>query len=168
VHHEFVPHSVKEAIGRLPIDLRIRLIGAVPSDVLPDYVQDVVTRLVSSDLEVAEALLEREDLDDLHWVVSRDGPSEPWMDRALVVLERGWEPARIVASTIFSESGWTGEESLHWQAKVDAFANLRQDGGASDPRRERIIAAGIAYFEKLRAQASEGERQERVFGHQNF
>lgn len=168
VDHDCVPHSLKEAIGRLPIDLRIELIGAVPSDVHIVFVQNIVTCLVSGDLEVAAALFDRVKLDRLHWAALRDGPSESWMDRALMALERGWEPARIVAQTVFGESGWSGEESLHWQGKIDAFASLRPDGKASDPRRERIIAAGIDYYERLRVRAAEGERRERVFSYQSY
>ena len=41
-------------------------------------------------------LLGREELKELHWAALRDGPSEAWMERALAVLERGWEPAQIV------------------------------------------------------------------------
>src|SRR5205823_5526412 len=118
---EFVPHAVTKAIGRLPIDLRITLIRAVPPDVHAVLVQDVVTRLVSTDLEVVAALFERAELDDLHGAALQAGPNQSWMERALMALERGWEPARIVAQTMFGGAAWSGEESLHWQEKVDAF-----------------------------------------------
>ena len=77
------------------------------------------------------------------------------MDRALLALDRGWDPEHIVAETRFSESGWSGKESQHWQRKVDAFARLRQEAAVpQDARRARIITAGIAYFERLRAAAA--------------
>ena len=108
-------------------------------------------------------LLGREELKELHWAALRDGPSEAWMERALAALERGWEPKRIVASTIDGAFTWMGELSLHWQSRIDAFANLRHDPPA-DESRETIIAAGIEFFTKQRDDAAEGEQQERVFG----
>jgi hypothetical protein len=164
VSYEHLPHTLEEAIGHLPVELRAQLIRAVPSDVHSFYVQDVVTQLVSSDVEVAEALFERADLKDIHWIAVRDGPSEAWMGRALMALERGWEPARIVASTMFAERVWAGEESLHWQGKIDAFENLRRGAQPADARREQIIIAGIEYFDRERGAAAERERRERVFG----
>ena len=160
----FLPDALENAIERLPVSVRIQLIRAVPSDVNALWVQEVVARLVSTDLDVAAALFERTDLGELHGAALQDGPSEGWMDRALVALERGWEPPRIVASTVFSERGWSGEESQHWQRKIEAFASLRQDVNTSDSRRESIIAAGIEYFEQMRDRAAERERRERIFG----
>ncbi len=163
--HEFFPHTLEEAIGRLPVELRAELIRDVPSDVPSFYVQDVVTRLISSDVEVAGALFERTDLKDLQWVALRDGPNEAWMARALMALGQGWEPAQIVANTIFAERVWSGDESRHWQAKIDAFESLREGNQLDDAHRERIVVAGIEYFEKRREAAAEEERRERVFGH---
>ena len=85
------------------------------------------------------------------------------MERALAALERGWEPKRIVASMTGGTSSWEGEASLHWQSKIDAFANLRH-GPPADESRDTIIAAGIEFFTKQRNGAAEGEQQERVFG----
>ena len=110
---------------------------------------------------MAEALLDRDDLGDLHWVCVRRGPNEDWMERALLALDRGWEPERVVSYTQFSESTWWGEESHHWQAKIDAFSGL--DHG-SDGRRARIIDAGLMVFGALRERASTREHRERVFG----
>lgn len=163
--HEFFPHTLEETIGRLPVELRAELIREVPSDVPSFYVQDVVTRLISTDLEVAGVLFERTDLKDLQWVALRDGPDEAWMARALMALERGWEPAQIVANTMFAERVWSGEESRHWQSKIDAFESLRESNQLDDAARERIIVAGIEYFEKRRDAAAEEERRERVFGY---
>ena len=59
---------------------------------------------------------------------------------------------------------WWGDESRHWQEKVEAFEALRTESGASDPRRERIIAAGVARYSALRDRAARGEQQERIFG----
>lgn len=163
--YELLPHALEETIRRLPAEVRADLIREVPSDVPSFYVQGLVTHLVSSDLEVAEALFERADLKGLQTAALHDGPSEAWMDRALVALERGWEPAQIVASTMFAERGWSGEESRHWQSKVDAFENLGRGDRPIDVPRERIITAGVEYFEKQRNAAAEGERRERVFGY---
>ena len=63
-----------------------------PQTLPPSLLQDAITELVGSDLSMAEALLNRADLDDLHLLCLRRGPSEPWMERALLALDRGWEP----------------------------------------------------------------------------
>ena len=163
--YELLPHTLEEVIRQLTADVRADLIRDVPSDVPSFYVQDLVTLLVSSDLRVAEVLFERADLKGLQSAALHDGPSEAWMERALAAYERGWEPAQIVAMTMFAERGWSGEESRHWQSKVHAFESLREGNQAVDTPRERIISAGVAYFEKQRDAAAEGERRERVFGY---
>lgn len=161
---EFIlPHQLKESISDLPVGARVSLISSIPAELHSFLVQDAVTELVSDDLETADALLKRADLEELHWTVLRDGPSEAWMDRALMAVDRGWAPERIVAYTAFSENVWSGDESAHWQAKVDAFESLRQDGPAGSPR-ARLIAAGIDQFERQRDVAAEKERRERIFG----
>ena len=159
--HWFLPHTLVEAIGGLPVHIRGALIEAVPAGA-PSYpLQDVVTELVGEDLNTAEALLDRSDLKDIHWVCLRRGPSEPWMERALLALERGWKPESIVDATRFSESVWSGEESHHWQKTAHAFSKL---DNRDDKRRREIIDAGLKGFSYLRDRASEREREERVFG----
>lgn len=163
--YELLPHTLEEVIRQLPAEVRAELIREVPSDVPSFYVQDLVTLLVSNDLKVAEILFERADLKSLQSAALHDGPSEVWMERALAAYERGSEPTQIVAMTMFAERGWSGEESRHWQSKVDAFKSLRESNQAVDTPRERIISAGVEYFEKRRDAAAEGERRERVFGY---
>ena len=157
----FLPHTVVEGIGALPLSVRRGLIEAIPADT-PSYpLQDVVTELVGADLNTAEALLDRSDLKDIHWVCLRRGPSESWMERALLAFDRGWEPASIVGATSFAESTWSGEESHHWQEAVDAFSKL---DSRDDERRGEIIDLGVKVFSDLRDRAAEREREERVFG----
>lgn len=159
--HWFLPHTFKETIGELPLAFRQELIEAIPASAPSFPLQDVVTELVGSDLSVAEALLDRGGLAELHWVCVRRGPSKNWMERALLAVDRGWEPEQVVSSTQFSESTWWGEESHHWQAKIDAFSEL--DRG-DDGRRARIIDAGLKVFSELRDRAAKREHHERVFG----
>ena len=156
-----LPHTLKEGIGGLPLHVRRELIDAIPADAPFFPLQDVVTELVASDLRVAEALLDRSDLEDIHWVCLRRGPSETWMERALLALDRGWEPEWIVGHTMFSENVWSGEESHHWQATVDAFSELER---RDDERRGALIDAGVKVFGDLRDRAAERERDERIFG----
>jgi hypothetical protein len=163
-NHEFIPHPVEEAIGSLPVDVRCELIAAIPAEVHSVFVQDVVTRLVAEYLEAARTLLGRDDLANLHWTVLRAGPSEAWLERATMALDLGWQPARIVAYTTFGDSAWSGEESLHWQQKIDAFRALHRGGDAPDTPRERLIRAGVECFEQLRGTAESQERRERIFG----
>ena len=159
--HALLPRTLVEGIGGLPLLVRRELIDAIPAHIRSFPLRGIATELVGSDLSVAEALLDRVDLDDLHWACLRRGPSEVWMERALLALDRGWEPERIVGATMFSESAWSGEESHHWQAAVDAFSELdRRD----DVRRGAIIDAGVNAFSDLRDRAAKREREERVFG----
>ena len=156
-----LPHSLREGIGGLPLPVRRELIDALPAEVPSFFLQDVATALVGSDGSLAEALLDREDLDDLHWTSLRRGPSEDWMGRALVAFERGWEPERIVSAAVFSEDAWAGEESHHWQSMVDAFLQIER---GDDERRSTIIDAGVKVFSEMRDRAATREHEERVFG----
>lgn len=161
---EFIlPHELKESISDLPVGTRVSLISTIPADVISFLLQDVVTELVSEDLEAADALFKRADLEDLHWTAVRDGPSEAWMDRALLAVNQGWKLDSIVAHTAFSENVWSGDESDHWQAKVDAFEALRGDD-PPESQRACLIAAGVEYFGRRRDVAAEEERRERIFG----
>ena len=89
------------------------MISVIPAEVESFFLQDAVTELVADDLETADALFRRADLEDLHWTALRDGPSEAWMDRALMAVDQGRPPERIVAYTAFSENVWSGDESAH-------------------------------------------------------
>ena len=146
--------------------VRSELIGDVPGGTRSYLLESAVRCLVSNDVEVAALLLERSDLADLYRAVLSGGPNEAWMSRALLVLDRGWGPERIVEMTIHSDRGWSGPESQHWERKIEAFEDLRHRrmGHLDDPRRERIIAAGIALFEPMRDDANKREHRERVFG----
>ena len=158
---QFLPPTLVEGIGELPLRVRRDLIKAIPGDARLYSLQDVATELVGDDLTTAKALLDRSDLKDIHLVCLRRGPSEPWMERALLALGRGWRPEAIVGATMSSVSIWSGEESHHWQKRVDAFSKLdRMD----DERRGEIIDAGVTFFSDLRDRAAESEREERVFG----
>ena len=159
--HWLLPHTLVEEIGGLPLRAREALIDKIPPEAPSFPLQDVITELVGADLSPAEALLDRDDLDELHWVCLRRGPSEAWMERAMLALDRGWEPERIVSATRFAENFWWGEESHHWQAAVDAFSELEF---RDDSRRREIIHAGLEYFGGLRDRAAEREHQGRVFG----
>ena len=159
--HWLLPHTLKEGIAVLPLRIRQQLIDAIPADAPSFPLQDVVTELVGSDLSVAGALLDRTDLEDLHWVCLRRGPDEAWMDRALLALDRGMEPGLIVGVTRFSTQAWWGEESLHWQESVDAFSQLER---GEDERRGEIIDAGVKVFGDMRDRAAEREHEEKVFG----
>ena len=163
--YESLPSRVADAIAKLPADLRVALIGDIPSGVSAHMLREPIKWLVSDDLQVAIALFDRSDIDDVHRAALFRGPSEAWMDRALLAVDRGWQPDEIVGLTLFSENVGMGEESQIMQGKIDGFACLRR--GAAQPdgeQRERIIAAGIACFERMRDDAAERERQERIFG----
>ena len=166
--YEFVEPGVADTIAAMPSEIRIALIGDIPADVIPALLRDQVQWLVSDDPDAAAALFDRPDIKDLHEAALRKGPSEAWMERALLALDRGWDPKHIVYLTRFSDKVWTGEESTVWQGKIDEFRSLRRETAqpSTDPR-ERIIAAGIAYFEQMRDEAAKRERRERVFGRES-
>ncbi len=136
--YEFLLPILEEPLRELPATVRADLIRAVPADVFSIFLQDVVTQLVGDDTTIAMVLLGREELKELHWAALRDGPSEAWMERALAALERGWEPKRIVASTIGGTSSWGGrsepalavEEALPKKGKL----STKQLSNGSSPR----------------------------------
>ena len=163
---ENLPTKVRAVVSKLPMHLRSELIADVPGGTYSYLLESAVLCLVSDDVEVAQVLFERSDLADLHRAGLSGGPNRAWMSRALLALDRGWSPERIVEMTLHSDRGWSGPESEHWQRKIEAFEDLRHRlmGHPDDPRRERIIAAGVAFFEPMRDDAKRRERRERVFG----
>jgi hypothetical protein len=161
--YEFLPNRFEESVSDLPLDIRLQLIREAPADVGSFYLQDVMSSLVADDVEAAIALLERSDLEELHWTALRYGPSEAWLRKARVAIERGWDPKQVVASTVFAESGWSGEESMHWQGKIDEFEKLGQQS-PGDAVTSSLAATGIELFTKQKMEAAERERRERVFG----
>ncbi len=163
---ENLPERVRAAVSELPTHVRSELIGDVPSGTRSYLLESAVRCLVSEDLEVAAVLFDRSDLAELHRAALSGGPNEAWMSRALLALDRGWSPERILEMTIHFDRGWSGPESQHWERKIEAFEDLRHGhlGHPDDPRRERIVAAGIALFEPMRDAAKRRERRERVFG----
>ena len=158
---EFLPMHVEDLVAGLPIETRLDLIADIPADLLSDH--RLVSQLVSSDLRVAKALYEREDLEHLHGAALNGDPNEAWMERALLALDKGWSPERVAFETSM-DVAFSGEASAYWQKKVDAFESLRVSGPNQEPDRERIVAAGIALYERKRDEDLQRERQERVFG----
>ncbi len=158
---EFLPMHVEDLVAGLSIEARLDLIADIPADLLSDH--RLVSQLVSSDLRVAKALFEREDLEHLHGAALNGDPDAAWMERALLALDKGWSPERVAFETSM-DVAFSGEASAYWQKKVDAFESLRVSGPNQEPDRERIVAAGIALYEQKRDADLQRERRERVFG----
>ena len=164
-HYEHLREDLKEVITEMPAELRKSLLDDVPAGVAGWLLLDVIQRLVSDDLDITAALFEKPDLEQLGDAALRGGPSEPWMERALLALDHGWEPERIVYPTRPNSLSWSGDLSDVWRGKIDDFERLRLDTDPVDAeRRERIISAGVAYFEQLRDEAAAQERTRRVYG----
>ena len=159
---ESLPQEARKAIASLPVNVRVALVRDIPADASPYLLVDGVESLVSDDLDVATALFERSDIEDVHKAALRRGPSETWMDRALMALDHGWEPDAIIRPMF---EGPVDDASRHWEQRSDEFAGLRRETKPlDDVRRERIMAAGIIYCEQGRDGAAMSERHERVFG----
>ena len=163
--YEFLTPDVVAAIAGLPADLRATLIDDIPEGASDWMLREVVQHLISDDLVVMAALFARADLDSLHDGALRDGPSEEWMERALLALAQGWDPDRIVSSLLSFSATWVGSETTVWDRKIKELESLRPVGDASDAeRRERIIAAGVNVLEQMRDEAAERKRRRRVYG----
>jgi len=161
---EFMHESLLRAVGELPSQLRARVIRALPADAELIVVDDLVAKLVSADLNVGTALFKRQDLSRFHSLALKDGPSEPWIRIAIKAVELGWEPAHVVAAAGSLLETWWGDESAHWQQKIDAFEALRNSSDEAVPTRARIIHAAVELYSQRRDRALEEERRERIFG----
>ena len=164
-YYEFLSPDVVAAIAGLPADLRAALIDDIPEGASTWMLQEAAGHLVSDDCVVMAALFARADLDSLHGAALREGPSEAWMNRALLALDHGWEPERIVPSLLSFGPTWVDGEHTVWEQKIDDLESLRPEDDAPDAeRRELIIAAGIAILEQMRDEAVKRGRRRRVLG----
>ena len=164
-HYEYSRPDLAEAIVGMPAELRRSLLDDVPADVPRSLLDGTVRHLVSDDLDLVGALFEKPDIEHLHDAVLRGGPSEDWMERALIALDHGWDPGRIVFSTRPGSLSWSGNLSDVWRGRINDFERLRIETDHVDAqRRERIISAGVAYYERLRDEAAAEEHTRRVYG----
>ena len=84
-HYEHLRPDLAEAITGMPAELRRSLLDDVPANGRRFPLDDAVRHLVSDDLDLVRALFEKPDIEYLHEAVLRGGPSEDWMERALIV-----------------------------------------------------------------------------------
>ena len=159
---EMLPMHMDEAIADLPVETRLDLLAGLPGGVHLD--ERVFTQLVSSNLSTARALFDRSELERFHGAALRGDLGQAWMDRALLALDYGWSPERIVFQPSMGGVTFSGEASDHWQQRIDAFNALQTKGSHREADRERIVAAGIELYEARRDEDLRRERQERVFG----
>ena len=106
----------------MPAELRRSLLDDVPANGRRFSLDDAVRHLVSDDLDLVRALFEKPDIEYFHDAVLRGGPSEDWMERALIALDHGWNPGRIVFSTRLGGVSWSGDLSDVW---------LREEAGVT-------------------------------------
>ena len=169
--HHIPGREVQEAIASLPPEIRTDLIRDLPVGVSAFRLGDYVPSLLSGNSGAAAALFGRSELGGLHHLAlcraqGEDWPvDEAWMERALLAMDHGWEPERIVDALLLGPiMSWSGDESEHWQRQVEAFKRLRSPEQPDGERRTRIAEAGIARFGQRRDHARGAERDERVFG----
>ena len=168
--HRILGWETQEAIASLPPEIKIDLIRDLPADLDAFLLGVYLPSLLAGSSGAAAALFDRSDLDDLHHLALCRSPGDDWpvddawMERALLAMDRGWEPERIVESLMRGRMSWSGDESAHLQRQADAFKRLHSPEQPDGERRERIAAAGFARFRQERDRARRAERNERVFG----
>ena len=101
-HYGHLRQDLEEAITGMPAELRRSLLDDVPANGRRFSLDDAVRHLVSDDLDLVRALFEKPDIEHLHGAVLRGGPSEDWMERALIALDHGWNPG---SHRLFDEAG---------------------------------------------------------------
>ena len=158
---EPVPHTLSEAIGDLTQSDRLRLLRTMPPSPHNPWLDDVIKRIVGDDACVFEELLKRDDLKPFHSDGLAGRPSEFWFAKAEVALNHGWTPEHIVGAVLFSDRGWSGDESAYWQTWLDGFEAYSKStrGG-----RLRVVRTAVAQFRELRDKALEDEHREAVTG----
>jgi hypothetical protein len=161
---EYMHESLLTTIAQQSTELRAKVIREIPSDIELFVIDDVVARLVSSDLEVVTALFERPDLAQFHYLALQGDPSDAWLAIATKAVELGWEPAHVVTAAGRILETWWGEASAHWQEKIDAFEALRSTGSDNNPVQASIIDAAVELFSHRRDEALQQEGHERTFG----
>ena len=168
--HRIPGREVQEAIASLPPEIRTELIGDVPAGAGSSLLGYYIPSLLAGNAGAAAALFGHPELRSLHHLALRRTPGEDWpadeswMERALMAMDHGWEPERIVGALLSGPMSWAGDESAHWQRQAEAFDRLRSPELPDGARRARVVAAGIDLFGKLRDRARRAERDERVFG----
>lgn len=169
--HRSPGREVREAIEALPPEIRTELIRYLPVGVSEFLLRDYVPILLSGNSGAAAELFKRSELGGLHHLAlcrarGEDWPvDEAWMERALLAMDHGLEPERIVDALLSGPIvSWSGEASEHWQRQVEAFKRLRSPEQPDGERRTRIAEAGIAHFGQRRDYARQAERADRIFG----
>lgn len=159
--YERLPDSLLPHVESLSLSSRVELLGTFKPPIFSPDLENVIHAAIADDQEAITALFMNQSLRRYHRAALTGMPNAKWFGRAEIALEAGWDSESIVAACIPSQTGWTGEESTHWQQYVSAFMPFVHD---SNKRYADIAIAGVRYYGERVDHAEIEERREAVYG----
>ena len=144
--------TVLEAIRGLLAAVRTALIANVPAETEANrLLGDAILCLVTGNAEAAAALLDRPECSGLHHLALAGNISAEWMERALLAMERGWNPESIVQAQHGGVWALVGTPIQHYQRRIDELEALRPGPSQRKAdRRLQIVEVGIAFYQARR------------------
>lgn len=152
------------AIDSLDGESSIRLLSQIQSD---NWQGQGIARVVGNRPAVYRALLEDENLRDLHLaplggILNEDGMGlgSHWERLAEMALECGYGPDQVAEATFPRSYVWDGRESEMWESWIAAFKAMT----SNTPEFRAIQAIGIKAAQDWKEDALRREQKRRVYG----
>jgi len=161
---EDVPDDVLQGTANLPLDTRMGLLEALAKENSPLVDEELVAKLVGTDLEAEEFVLIDRRLESYRQVILYGVPDGDWLHRAILATRAGMKPEEIASSTFwgYGHSAWAGELSCVYAKYLKAFRDLATT--PLGPEQREIVEAGERYFQKAKERELKRERQEAIYG----
>lgn len=155
-----VRDHVRTLAGHLPRDRRHELISLLAAGTMDG---ELVARLTGGDVEIFRFALSRPETRDccLSCLGLPGNPLAVWRERALLLLDAGFNEQQVMFASDLVEGCWTGPESRYLGKKLEAFRPLLAD---PDPRIVRLGEAALTRLTLMRDRACEHERIAAVKG----
>ena len=123
--------------------------------------EKIVSQLIGNDLESYRLLLDLEELSRYHLAPLEGLSGQDWPEKALMALDAGYGPDKIVVASLPRSWSWSGNESRLWDQWNCKFEKLLDH---PDPRITRIGQLGTEISKARWDHAIEQERHEDIYG----
>jgi hypothetical protein len=123
--------------------------------------REFVAHLVGDDTHVFRALLDRQDLADLHLAPLAGAPAQTWPEKASLAVAAGYSPDEVGAAAFEASMTWMGNESVMWKGFEEKFSAYLSH---EDNQVREAAAAVVRFAREAKERALMHERDEAVRG----